>query len=198
MLLKPVIMGMIAVIGAVPVFAQHTTGSALKSPQDPPLQWLLQLNGYPANTMLTDPRFKRDLQVLLPHTHVPWDRHPLSELAPALMQVDQSPIRVQDDRFVTVSGSSPGLWTSRSMLWFDVNHTRPLGIFTYAQNLPAASNRTGTAVQLDAYTTLSAQDAIPGAFIAQIAEYVRSLGSNVKVVSNIHFSDGTKQPLHFR
>ncbi len=197
MLLKPLALGMIAALSTQPVAAQHTTGSALESPRAASLEWLLQLNGQPANTMLTDSRLKRDLQVFLPHTHLPWDRHPLYEVVPGLMRVDQSSIRVQDDRFLTVSGSSPALWTSRSILWFDVNRARPLCIFTYVQNLPAASKRTEGTAQLDAYTTLSVNDAIPGAFIAEIARYVRSLGPNVKLLASIHFSDGTEQHLDF-
>jgi hypothetical protein len=197
MVFKPITLGMVAVLSIDPVPAQYTTISTLESPRAATVEWLLKLNGQPANTMLTDPRFKGDLQVLLPHTHLGWDNHPLSEVVPALMRVDQSPIRVLDERFVTVSGSSPALWTSRSILWFDVNRERPLCIFTYVQNAPVASKRTQGAVQLDAYTTLSVNDAIPGAFIADIAGYVRSLGPDVKVLASVHFSDGTEQPLHF-
>lgn len=199
MLLKSVTIGVITAVLGVEAAAPEppTPMSSFEVHTYASLDWLLQLNGQPANMALNDPRFKKDLQSFLPHTHLAWDKRPLSEVVPALMQVNQRSIQVRDERFVTISGSSPALWTSRSILWFDVARNRSLCIFTYIDNIPSPSKRTDSTVHLDAYTTLGVDDPIPGAFIAELADYIRSLGATINVAATMHFSDGKEQALHF-
>ena len=197
MLFNPPISGKTAITSTKPIAVQNMLGSSSNSSSAESLQWILPLNGQPASMMLADPRLKDNLRSLLPHAHLSWDRHPLFEVVPALIRVDTTPIKIQDDRYVTVSGSSPALWTSRSILWFDLNEKKPLCIFVYIQNITTDSKNTDSSVHLDVYTTLNASEPLPGALLAEIAAYIRSLGSNVTTQGNIHFAGGSDRPLRW-
>jgi len=157
--------------------------------------WMLQYDHAPSGKFLADPRLRPVLQHLLPGARFAWDKRPLAALIPSLMAADQSTVTIQDNRFVTLSGTSPGLWTARSVLWFDTNPAGPICIFAYIQNDSPASAAAGTSPEADIYTAFESFDNLPTQFVSFLTNYLSHLNPGTSLTASVHLSDGSSRPL---
>lgn len=120
--------------------AGQTIDSAPKAPPKPPpaifqntipsdqLSFLKDYEGRPAKELLKDKRFRSLIKMLIPLSEYHYGRDmPLSEANSLIMGGSRLPVRIRDNRYVTVASDSGPYRNGRGMLWFDIKDGIILG-----------------------------------------------------------------------
>jgi hypothetical protein len=135
-------------------------------------------------------RLRALLEAGLPHYGVPWWRKyhtdlPLPDGAFHAISLSPSSVTVDANRFVTITGTSPGTANFRGLLWSDTAAEQPTLIFVFMMMHQGSAEGSAS---LDIYTNRDDADSpMPPQLINSILEWLKE--SRIKIVKQATVHD---------
>jgi hypothetical protein len=156
-------------------------GSTMQEPVDSgrgSTGWLLSYKrqGEGLQFLQKNARLHELLEAGLPHYGVPWWREyrtdlPLPDGAFHALSLPPSSVTVEANRFVTVTGTSPGAATFRGLLWCDTAAEQPTLIFVF---MMMHQGRAEGSASLDVYTNRDDADSpLPPQLLSSVRAWLK-------------------------
>jgi hypothetical protein len=172
-----------------------TLSSAIQEPADSAntsTKWLLSYKrqGEGLEFLQKNSRLHALLEADLPHYGVPWWRKyhtdlPLPDGAFHAISLPPSSVTVEANRFVTITGTSPGAATFRGLLWCDTSAEQPTLIFVF---MMMQQGRAEGSARLDVYTNRDGADSpLPLQLVNSIRAWLK--GSKISAVTEATVHD---------